>query len=100
MKIKLNQQLVGINGKSIPTENNSFLTLKDICTTSILAPIEGDGEKEKFGKWEIYKKIRDSKSETDLTIDDLATIKRCIAKFQPPLILGQCFELIEKSTEK
>lgn len=96
MKLKINQELVGLDGKAIAPTVGTKLTLKEVCVNSLLSPMEGDGEKEKFEKWEIYKKLRDAKTEADLTINDLATIKKCVGKFQPPLILGQVFEMIEQ----
>jgi hypothetical protein len=94
MKIKINQKLLDALGKEI-VNNATPLTLKDVCIGSILTPIDGDDEKKKFEKYLIYKKLRDATDEADLTIEDLAIIKKGIGKFQPPLILGQCFELLE-----
>lgn len=52
MKIKLNAQLVGVNGVKplINPETKSPMTLKDVCINSILTPIQGDKEKQKFEK--------------------------------------------------
>ena len=96
MKIKINQKLVGVNGKDIQTPESNAMTLKDVCIGSLLTPVQEDKEKEKFDKYTIYKKINTSKSEVDLTIEELAIVKKAIGKFQPPLILGQCWELIEQ----
>jgi len=96
MKIKVNEQLKGIDGKPIVNGSNPPMTLKEICITSILTPMEGDNEQGKYKKYEIYIKLRDAKVEADLSIEDLAIIKKGIGKFQPPLILGQCFDLLEK----
>ena len=104
MKLKINQELKDAEGKSIiPAEGRPKLLLKDVCITSILSPIKDDDEKSKFSKYEIYKKLRDAKKDrdresvlVDLTAEEIALLKKCIAFFQPQLIKGQCFEMIEK----
>ena len=95
MKIRMNQQLIGVDKKPIVKPGNPPMTLKDICIGSILTPIEGDDEKKKFEKYEIFKKIRDAKAETELKAEEIVVIKKAIGKFQPPLIMGQCFEMLE-----
>jgi N6-adenosine-specific RNA methylase IME4 len=97
MKLKINQELKDAEGKSIiAIEGKPKLLLKDVCITSILSPIKDDDEKLKFNKYEIFKKLRDSKAEVELTAEEIALLKKCIAFFQPQLIMGQCFEMIEK----
>lgn len=98
MKVKINTTLKGVDGvKELPNpETKSALTLKDILISSLLTPDEKDDEKKKFEKWEIFKKIRDAQDgEAELTIEEMALVKKGVGKFQPPLILGQCFELLE-----
>ena len=96
MKIAINQPIIGINGKEIINPDNSKMTLKDVCVQSILTPAEGDDEKKKFEKWEIYKKLRDAQTGVELKIEEVGLIKKCIGKLQPPLVMGQCFEMLEK----
>jgi hypothetical protein len=97
MKLKINQELKDAEGKSIiAAEGRPKLLLKDVCITSILSPIKDDDEKTKFNKYEIFKKLRDVKTEVELTAEEIALLKKCIAFFQPQLIMGQCFEMIEK----
>lgn len=96
MKVNIDAKLEGINTETIlKPENNLPLTLKDVCITSLLQPMNEDDEKKKLEKWEIYKKIKDSKDVAELSIEELGIIKKSIGKLQPPLILGQCFELLE-----
>lgn len=96
MKIKINVQLKGVDGISAIGDTENPMTLKDVCVSSILTPVADDSEKGKFEKWEIFKKLRDAKEEVTLTAEEITVIKKGIGKFQPPLILGQCFELLEK----
>jgi len=105
MKIKINCPILGIDGiKPIPNPDSPGgrldpplpLTLKDVCINAVLSPMEGDDEKKKFTKWEIFKKLREAKEEVELTAEEIVIIKKGIGKFNPPLVLGQSFEMLEK----
>lgn len=96
MKIAINEKLTGIDASPIIKPDKSFLTLKDVCVSSILTSAGEDTEKEKWGKYEIFKKLRSAKEQVELTVEEIVVIKKAIGKLQPPLILGQCFELLEK----
>jgi hypothetical protein len=122
MKIKVNTQLKGAKGeplsfpkpptveefvKLLPTELQLKILpyyikekeeprlLRDVCLDTILIPFEGDDEKAKLTKYDIYKKLLASKDEVDLPAEQITVVKNCISKFQPQLIMGQCWELIE-----
>jgi len=92
MKIKINTQLTGAEGKLI----DPALTLKEVCINSILTPIQEDKEKTKLDKYDIFKKLRDAKIEVELKAEEIVVIKKAIGLLQPPLIMGQCFEMLEK----
>lgn len=95
MKIKINQPLLGVNNEPIKTLPNQAGTLRDACINSLLVLMDGDTEKQKLERYEVFKKIRDAKTEVELKAEEIVTIKRSIGKHQPPLILGQCFEMLE-----
>jgi hypothetical protein len=96
MKIKINMPMLGVNLIPIK-EDGKIITLGEICIATLLAPVQGDDEKVKLEKWDIYKKFRDCKGDTlDLTTEEITLLKRVIGKIQPQLIVGQTFEIIEK----
>jgi len=104
MKIKLNQEIKNIDGvtplyniENDPTSGIMFA--KNVCINAILTPTQGDDEKIKFEKWEIFKKLRDCDDIVDLTIDQWGKIKSSIGKYYPQLILGQMFEILEGKNE-
>lgn len=97
MKIKVDVKLIGVDGNPISLSGEPALTLKEVAISALLSPMDGDDEKKKFERWEIYKKLRDCRSEVEFTIPELAIIRTCIGKHRPPLIMGQCFELLDKS---
>ena len=94
MKVQISTKLKGIKGEPI-NDNGQVLTLKDIVINGVLSPVDGDDEKKKWEKYEIFKKVRDAKDVADLTAEEITVIKKCIAKMSPPLIMGQAFEIIE-----
>jgi hypothetical protein len=96
MKVKVDQKLLDAEGKEITAHNKPSMTLRDVIINSILSPTQEDDEKKKFEKYEIFKKVRDAKNGiAELKAEEIATIKKSIGKLQPPLIMGQCFEMIE-----
>jgi len=98
MKVKIETALTGIDGvETLKGDKGRPLTIKDIIVNSVLTPLQDDDEKKKFEKYEIFKKVRDAKSEVELSIEQIALIKKSIGKIQPPLIMGQCFEILENN---
>ena len=89
MKIKINDKLKGINDEDLN------VTVKDVIIQSLLSPVQEDKQEDKWLKYEIYKKVKEAVSEVDLKTEQITIIKKAIGKFQPPLILGQTFEIIE-----
>lgn len=91
----MNVQLVGLQGEPIK-RGKEEVTLKLIAMNALLLPVEKDDEKKKYEKWDIYKKIKsESNSEVDLSVPEIALIKELIGKHEPPLIMGQCWDIIE-----
>lgn len=99
MKIKLNTTLKGIDGILVlddPDFPGKKLTLKSKIMTSLLASRPDESDKEKLERYDIFKKVRDAPAEIDLKAEEIVIIKKAIGRIQPPLILGQCFELLDK----
>ena len=96
MKIKINEELKDAQGKSIPGERGEVITLKEVCIVSILSVVQGDDQQTKMLKYDLFKKLREATVEVDLTAEEITVVKKAIAHFQPQLIMGQCFEMIEK----
>ena len=89
MKIKLEITLKGIKDEPLQ------LTVKDVIIQSLLSPVNEDKQEEKWHKYEVYKKVKEALDEVELKTEDVTLIKKMIGRFQPPLILGQCYEIIE-----
>lgn len=102
MIIYLNTKLYDVDGKEIVPTGGTAMTLKEVIFNSILVPTqEKEDEKKKFEKYEIYKKIKDAKNgEVDLESQEIAVIKKSIGDIQPPLVMGQAWEMLENKFEK
>lgn len=97
MKIRVNQKLLDERGREIILQDKSVMMLRDVIINAILMPDKDDDEKKKWEKYEIYKKLRDATSEEiDFSVEEVALIKKLIGKYQPQLIMGQCWEMLEK----
>lgn len=94
MKINVKTVLSDVDGSTLK-EKGKAVTLKDVCIAAVLTPNQKDDQKTKMEKWDIYKKLRDSEEECDLQVEEIAVIKTSIGEIYPPLIMGQCFDLIE-----
>lgn len=103
MKINLFNKLKDVDGKDIiPIAGSHPMTLRDVIFNSILVPVQDEDEKKKYEKYEIYKKIQGIKKENviDLTAEEIVTIKKSIGRVQPPLVMGQAFDMLEGKNEK
>jgi hypothetical protein len=96
MKIKINQNLVGIDNLPI-LDNGKVLTLRDVSVAAVLTPVQEDDSKKKMNKYLIFKKIADAHETVELTAEEITIIKEASGKIHPPLIYGQLCEMLEKS---
>jgi hypothetical protein len=108
MKIKINQKLFNVDGLTPISADGKELTLKDVCINAMLTPVaptyseqgtmtkKGDDDKTKYEKWDMFKKLRDAKEDVELKSEEITFLKKWIGEFQPQLIYGQCYDLLEK----
>jgi hypothetical protein len=100
MKINFNQLILDEQDKPIKVADKPDLTLRDICINSLLSVQQEDKEKEKFERFEIFQKIKkpDDEGFVELTTNEIVVIKKVVGIFQPPLLLGQAFNMLENKT--
>lgn len=96
MKIKINQTLVGVDGIPLKSEKGIPVTFKDVAISSILNHVQNEDVQKKYKKYTLYKKLNVNKEEVDLLTEELMIVKQAIGAVQPPLIMGQCWDIIEK----
>ena len=95
MKVKVNNQLNDVEGQPLQGEKGRTLTMRDVCINSLLTPVQGDDEKAKWEKYEIFKKLRDAKDEVELKLEELNVVKKAVGKIQSQLLMGQVWEMLE-----
>lgn len=99
MKVKIDEVLKTADGltniRMQDAEVIKDLTLRDVCIDSLLIPNQDDKEKEKWEKYELFKKVREAKIEVDLKAEEIVLIKKAIGKSKPQLVMGQAFEMLE-----
>ena len=111
MKVNVNQKLLGVDGVEVlKGDKGMSLLLKDICINALLSPNQQDDEKKKWDKYEVFKKLRDTVREgeeinVELKSEEITMLKQAVGKSATPLIMGQCWEMLEgvgnvKSVEK
>lgn len=113
MKINFDRELKNIRGETLFNERLiagsdganekivDVMRLKDPCVEALLAYFADEagltGE-EKLKRWTLAKTIA-AGGEIDLPVEEIALLKRVIAKAYPPLISGQVWEILEGKGE-
>ena len=96
MKIDITQKIMRIDDKPFENPETKLpYTLKDVMIEAVLAPKEKDSEKEKYDKYDLYKKLKVANKEADLTVDEVSKIKKLIVEIKPPLVCGQTRDMLE-----
>lgn len=119
-KININQPIVDIYGNQIEDEKLRFtdkdpielelLTVKNVCIKALIRPKpfvygptgnviqEGDPDKVKFEKWDLYKKFRDNTTGfVELNNEEFALLMIVVIENNSQLIAGQIRDLVEES---
>lgn len=116
-KIKINQPILDMYGSQLEREKlrktesepkeMELLTLRSVCMMNLLIPkntiygaqgnviIVGDTDKEKFEKWDLYKKFRDAvEGEVNLSPEEVILLTKIVAENEVQLIAGQVRDMI------
>lgn len=97
MKINFGIELKAINGEPLldaESKEAKVITLGVVTTNALLAPVQEDSGVQKAKKYKLAIKTVDEK-ELDLEAEDIAMIKECIGKGYAPLVVGQCFDILD-----
>ncbi len=102
LAVDFSQKIKAIDGGSLTDgegKKQPDITLKTIATSSLLAAFPDEASlsgEDKFKRWQLASKIQSDKTD-DLSIDDLALIKKLVAKFYTPLVVGQAWLMLDPS---
>lgn len=97
MKIHFDQVLNDLDGEPIKSDEGQPVTLSSIARNVLLARFQDEtpsGE-ESYHRHEL---ARSAKGEADWKSEDVALLKRLIAKAYAPLIIGPAYDAIEPKT--
>jgi hypothetical protein len=100
MTIDFSQRLGTITGAPLTDQGKDVpLTLAAVSVAALLADYNNEQPTadEKVRRWKLAQKIHGA-SEITLAIDDVVLIKKLIGIAYAPLVVGQAFEMLEKST--
>jgi hypothetical protein len=97
--IDFTRVIVDLDGK--PLQNAGVdMTLGETATHALLAHYEGErnlGDDEKLKRFLLAAKIRQAK-DAKLTADEIALIKKLVAKAFAPLVVGRVWEIIDPAS--
>lgn len=99
MKIDMKVKLKTLKGDDILDEKNNPVTIGDIISQALLASFPDDNEKgeEKYKKFKLAVKVNSSDLPIDITLEEAVKIKEIVGKGFSPLIVGQVWEILEKT---
>ena len=99
MEVSFKQYLVDFNGVILKTDKQQSLTLRIATVNALLAQFADEvslsGE-EKMVRFELALKINSELDPVTITAEEIALIKKLIAKAYATLIVGQAWKLLEK----
>jgi hypothetical protein len=98
MKIKINQILVGEDGKTPIQDKDDIFTLKKVCISAVLNPIKDEDFNKKMEKYVLWKRLLSADEEIELSSEEITLLKQSIDKCFVQLILGQSVELLEQKS--
>jgi len=96
LKIDFNVVLKNLEGKPLKDKEKD-LTLKDVSANAILGNYQDekiDGE-EKLKRFLLATKIYESKSELELTVDEVKMTKDLIARGYSTLVTGRALQILD-----
>lgn len=94
--IKLDETLIGFDGKEIPGRAGTGLKVGGAISDALLAPQNDDTEKKKLDKYFLAKKINEAGKEVKLSSPEKILIQTSAGKIYAPLVLGRLHDILEK----
>ena len=96
MKVNFGKVLVDFDGAAISAKDKNEAVLRGVAVDALLAIYQDEqnlsGE-EKLKRYILAEKVY--KKEDDLTVEEIALLKKLIGKAYAPLIVGQAWKILE-----
>jgi hypothetical protein len=96
MKVDFDTVLRDLKGTAIKDGDGEF-TLGAASATALLSPYPDEQNldpKDKVRRYKLATKIADG-GEVDLSIEEIADLKKLIGKAFPPLVVGRAYEILD-----
>lgn len=94
MVVDFTKQFVNLEGEPVNNEFGKPIMLKDVCQTALLGQYQQeqvDGA-EKARRWLLAVNI---KSVVEVSVEEVALIKKLIGYAYGPLVVGQAYQMLE-----
>lgn len=75
-------------------------TLADVIQTNLLAENASITSTERFDRFRLASKVKDSTDATDFTVEELALIKKVTGESRFPIVVGRVWEAVEALEKK
>ena len=98
MNVDFSQQIKGLDGVVLKGEDSKELTLASVCTNAVLANFQDEANlsgEEKVKRYDLALGIYSTTEPLDLKSEDVALIKKSVAKLFGALVVGQAFKMLE-----
>lgn len=98
MQIDFSTPILDLKGNTIKDGENDFL-LSTVACNALLQPYQDEqnlNATEKLRRYKIATKVSDGGVQ-DLSVEDVAELKKLIGKGFPPLVVGRSFDILEGS---
>lgn len=98
MKVLLEKGLFDLDGNVIESSANMPATIRGVCIEALLVSYTDEvnltGE-EKLARWLLATKLKVTSKEVELTVEEIAKIKKLVGKAFGPLVVGQVWATLE-----
>jgi len=98
MVVNLGKGLFTLDGEIIPDMKNEPATVRGVAIEALFATFKGEenlsGE-EKMKRWELASKIKAESDPVEMTVEEVALLKKLIGKAYGALIVGQAWKVLE-----
>lgn len=97
MKVNIKRQILNIaTGKTIDNDGDP-LTLKDVMMNALMIGPEGEKQtgEDKYKLYELAEKVSKTKTELELTTDEISNIKKRIGAIYGVNVVGQAYNMLE-----